>query len=174
MKYLYTSILLCIIGFCFASCDDSFSQEQNIPYAPCNFVIDINNADNHLNGSYNMGVYINHADKPTYDKLIQSTTVVKSYSTPRLGSETYGFSGVLILNRSGSFTAYDLCCPNEGSRLTRVVPNNNYKAKCTKCGSIFDLDSRGIALSGPAKEKNKKLQEYNVISNGDTKYRVVH
>lgn len=182
MKYLYTSILLFIITFFCTSCENEFANIQTIPYAQCDMLFNptASGQDAHLNSPYHIGVYIPKADQQKYESQLSNITpnhsFVKTYSTPRgIANQYYGYSGVLVINRGSSgFNAYDLCCPNESSRSARVVPTKDYKAVCPRCNSTYDLDSGGVPLSGPAKEKKVRLQPYTVISSGEGKYRVIH
>lgn len=167
MKHIYIYLTL-ITTLLFISCGEE-ENPQTIPYAPCNFVINLNGTHNYLNGSFTIGAFVK--DKAGFESLLSNASVVKVYNFPNLASERHGLSGVMILNKNGSLIAYDLCCPNEDNANTRVLPNNSYTAKCQKCKSEFDLESGGFPISGPGREK---LQQYSVISENDNKYRILH
>ncbi len=111
----------------------------NLPYAPVNFVIDINGIDSDLHDlSY------------------------KLFHQGRAAREHVGFGGLLIFkNHDGDIFAFDLSCPYEQARDVWVKPNDNWEAECSVCGSKYEIFyGSGQRRSGPA---DKGLQKYQVI-----------
>lgn len=160
--------LTVITALLLTSCGEQ-ENPQTIPYAPCNFVINLEGRHNYLNGAFTIGAFVKDKDK--FESLLTSSSVVKVYNFPNWASERHGFGGVIVFNNNGSLVAYDLCCPNEDNPDIRVLPNNDFKAKCPKCKSEFALISGGFPVSGPAREK---LQEYRVSNDGNGEYRIFH
>lgn len=170
MKHFKIYLLL-ILAMCFVSCGEE-ENPQTIPYAPCNFVINLTGTHSDINGSYTIGAFVK--DKSGFEKLLTNASVVKVYGFSNLAAERYGYAGVLVLNKGSELLAFDLCCPNEDNPNIRVLPNDSYRAKCQKCKSEFDLVSGGFPISGPAKEK---LQQYRISrdsNDGGEKYRIMN
>lgn len=168
--YIYFTIILTVL---LTSCGEE-ENPQTIPYAPCNFSINLSSTDNHLNNLTNIGIYIPSKDKFSYDKLISGISSAKTYSTPRLDVEYYGYSGVLIINHpTFGLRAFDLCCPIHAQPGIRIVPTNNLTAKCQKCSSTYSLET-GRPLSGSALDNKLNIQSYRVILNEGNKYRVIN
>lgn len=175
MKKLFYIVIIGIMTIT-SSCGE---EEANyvIPSTPVNFSIDINKADNHLNGGGNVAVYIDPREANVSDEYKQSVNAVslaRLFSRAMAG-EYLGYSGLLVVNLGTSFKAYDLCCSYEQQKAVRVIPtNDSFKAKCPKCGSIFDLYADGRAISGNATTKGKKLQTYTLRPAGDNKFRITN
>lgn len=171
-------ILTITIFILFFSCGE---EEANyvIPATPVNFSLDLYNADNHLSSAGNMGIYVTPTTNLSeeYKKQVNASSSVK-LSYRAMAGEYLGYSGLLVINTGIStgnnvnLLAYDLCCSNEQQKEIRVVPSNDFKAKCPKCGSIFDLYSGGRAIEGPATTKGKRLQSYRIGSIGEYKIRI--
>lgn len=107
------------------------------------------------------------------DKELTTAMATKTFTQPRLAGEYTGYSGLLIVCSANPITgsiyqlyAYDLCCPHEKQMQVKVTPNTDGTAKCSKCGSVFDIISGvGNVKSGPSKEN---LQRYTArYSNGE-------
>lgn len=83
-----------------------------------------------------------------------------------------GFGGLILgqpmlsMDVSSSFAAYDRACPVEAEDLVirRLSINTNREAKCSKCGTVYDLDS-GFPKSGSGK---KQLKTYTVHTTNTT------
>lgn len=114
---------------------------SNFPFAPVNFMIDLNGLDSDLHElSY------------------------KIFHQGRFFQEHVGLGGLLVFrNTAGEIIAFDLSCPHEASKEIRVKPNDFWKAECPACGSSFDmLNGLGSPVSGPSKSYLKK---YNASPN---------
>lgn len=101
------------------------------------------------------------------DKDLAIPANIKTFTSPRLGSESVGRSGLLVvcssyMNNNGDYNlyAYDLCCPNEDKIDVRVVPDQKTgTAKCNVCGSVYDVLNGFGTTPGPSKNS---LQRYSV------------
>ena len=143
-----THLLIISILTILVSC--SKDEDRNtIPAAAVNFNIDF---------------------RKTPDTNLRNPGHIEMYTSPRLGTDRMGFSGLLIVSSptpvSGSIFqlyAYDLCCPFEKRREVKVQPQADGKVKCPQCGSIFNVINGdgtigiGYPESGPAKDN---LQVY--------------
>lgn len=178
---IYTSIILCI-SILLTSCSDN-EPSTVVPGAVANFTINIRLNDYHLNSAGNMGAYFSSTNigQNEFNQYKESAKEAKSLQTYRknpLAGEFYGVGGVLIINKGSSATshdlgAYDLACPNEGQKNTRIIPDNDNRAKCPKCGSEFELFT-GKTISGPALKKAKTLQYYFVRKIDQDEYRIIY
>ena len=147
------NFLFVIVLFLSLSCEDDLPW-QTIPYAPVNFTIDLNGIDHELKVPLGYQVF-DEKDR-------------------KRDSDLFGFSGLLIVSdATGSqLYAFDLCCPHEDRRDTKVVPRDDGKAKCPACGSVFvTMFGLGNPESGPSVEP---LQRYIASSPQAGIYRVVH
>lgn len=94
---------------------------------------------------------------------------VKKYYSGQNGIAYAGYAGVMaITNEDASWLyAYDLCCPYEAPEKNEVQMSGSLKAKCPRCGSVFDLMNGGRAESGPATqiEEARRLKNYSVLRN---------
>ena len=77
-----------------------------------------------------------------------------------------GFGGIVIFhNFDDQFVAFDMACPHEIDRNTRVSVNMAGQAVCPKCGSTFDVGySQGFPVKGPARYP---MKQYHVAISGD-------
>ena len=77
-----------------------------------------------------------------------------------------GYGGIVIFhNFDDKFVAFDMACPYEVDRTTRVSVNMAGQAVCAKCGSTFDLGySSGFPVKGPSKYP---MRQYHVAMSGD-------
>lgn len=79
-----------------------------------------------------------------------------------------GFGGLIIgyptisMDVSSQYVAYDRACPVEAEDLviSRLTINTNREGKCSKCGTVYDLDS-GFPKQGNGK---KRLKTYTVYT----------
>lgn len=142
-------VLLLIIVCLGVSCEEYRSL---IPYAPVNLPLNLNFQDNDL------------IPQLTY----------KTFTQRRFEEDRIGYGGILVINGFGSelvnLYAYDLSCPVEAVRNTRVVPNEDgLTATCPKCGASYNIaNGYGIPISG----EKVGLQVYRVVSSGNNQYRV--
>lgn len=91
--------------------------------------------------------------------VAEFTSTIKPY-------QYLGYGGIVIFhNFDDKFVAFDLACPHEIERTTRVKVNMAGQAVCEKCGSTFELGySSGIPTKGPAKYP---MRQYKVAISGD-------
>lgn len=140
------SYILIAMLFLLHSCVEE-EHPFSLPYAPVYFEIDLNGVDSDLHDlSY------------------------KTFKVGRTIRERVGYGGLLVFrNHEGTVIAYDLSCPYEKARDVRVKPNNQWKAECPECGSLFDmLTGIGNPETGPSE---LPLQKYNVIPDSRQKGR---
>ncbi len=128
--------------------------EYVIPASPVNFKVDVNNADNSLKTPGN----------------------ILTYTSPRLGGEYVGYSGLLVfsglIQENGVVLyAFDLCCPYEKDKSVVVHPSvEDGTATCSECNSVFDLRTGiGNRTSGPS---STGLQQYKVSRESSTVFRI--
>ena len=110
-------ILLFTVGI-LSACDPLVTSP--VPIAPVQLKIDLSYADSDL----------------------VPALAAKSFTQPRLSTDRLGFGGILVVhgyNSNGAldYFAYDLACPHEVDRNVRIVPDDEGKARCPKCGSVF-------------------------------------
>lgn len=93
----------------------------------------------------NWRVYIN-IDLRFQDRDLVGSLHHKSITSPRTANEYIGYSGVLVIcgfdttNGGTTYYAYDLCCPNELKRNTRIEVNDETAtAICPSCGAEFEI-----------------------------------
>jgi nitrite reductase/ring-hydroxylating ferredoxin subunit len=103
---------------------------------------------------------------PTFRNSINQYLIFKkaTYVT-----DMVGYGGILVYtDLMGEYCAFDLSCPYEAVRTTRVVPNDVGHAVCEGCGSVFNIsDGIGEPLSGLAKQT---LKRYKATLSGDVLY----
>lgn len=138
MKISFSIIIPFICLFLLSACGKE-EEKQVIPWHQVNFTINLNNQDVKLKTPGN----------------------TMSYTSRRLETDYIGFSGLLVVcGYDGTLFAYDLCCPYEAIQAVKVTPLTDGTAKCSKCGSIYNImDGFGNAKSGPSKTH---LQRYIV------------
>ncbi len=138
--------LLLLTLLCFGCESEYFSR---IPDYPVALELDINLTDTELNPMFGS----------------------KAITTKRLTRDFLGYGGILVFHGSDAFYAYDLACPNEIKSTVRVAVYNTIQAKCSKCGSVFNIsDGTGSPFSGPAKENGYYLRRYTVSQNSGNLY----
>lgn len=89
--------------------------------------------------------------------------------TVKLGS--YNESGIIVgygnLNNPATFYAYDNQCPNcykqTGMPQYGLTMDTSGRAKCSKCGRIYDMNNGGIVSSGA---NGEKLIRYRAATTG--------
>ncbi|WP_029904244.1 hypothetical protein [Prevotella sp. 10(H)] len=150
IKYIVITVFLLFI---FSSCGKE--EEKNvIPAERVNFRINLK-IDNELRapGGYKEYVRGKH---------------------PLLEGEALGFGGLLVINsfyatNTPDLLAYDLSCPSEALRTVLVSATSDGKAKCSKCGRIYNLMENGRVVS---ESSDLHLQRYIVAptSNPDIFY----
>ena len=144
VKWLFFCVL--ILGF--LSCGKE-EADNIIPSSPVNFMVNVRIQDTELTSSMKS----------------------KVFTQPRLSGEYVGYSGLLVVC-SGDILAggiyqlhaYDLCCTYEKQRSIKVEPEADGKAKCPKCGTLYNtFEGVGNPVSGPG---TNNLQRYNVQPSG--------
>lgn len=141
--------LILFFSFNFFSCDnDTLSY---FPYMEVSFKVSLNPGDPKNTLSDINGYYMK--------------TIIE-------GADKIGYGGVLVYHTiDDAFTAYDLVCPNEVERGKKISsPNAEGIVKCSHCGSTFDIrfaTSYGRPLSGPALERERRLQYYPANRSGN-------
>ena len=159
-KTVVTVLLILIL----LSCEDK-SPRSSVPYAPVNFTLQLNSYDNILNNPLTYKVYL-EKDR-------------------RLPTDRFGFSGLLVVTDAtgDAIYAYDLCCPVESRKNVTVIPQNNGKAECPECGSVFitiygsfipgmGMVGLGSPESGPAATNNLPLKSYNIMPLQNGEFRI--
>lgn len=133
----YIIVLCSVFLFSLLSCVDE-APPFTVPYAPVFFKLELNGLD---------------SDLAFFD--------YKTFSQGRTIGERTGYGGLLVFRtHEGNIFAYDLCCPHEDDKNTRVQPTDNGKALCPGCGSVFvTMYGLGSVESGPSSES---LQHYTV------------
>jgi len=107
------------------------------------------------------------------DAELKTPANFKQFTQPRLGGESVGFSGLLVVCGAMPVTsgiyqlyAYDLCCRYENKREIKIVPEaDGATAKCPKCGSVYNIfNGVGNVVSGPSENS---LQRYYATYSGN-------
>jgi hypothetical protein len=145
-------LTLLVAVFLFFSCEKELISP--IPSAPVNIQLDLDFQDIDL----------------------VAPLATKSITQPRIGSDRLGFGGILVINGysdNGAIKlyAYDLACPVEVDRniKIKVIPDNTGKAKCTKCGAVYNL---AYGTGNPESVSKYSLRSYAVRNVGGNKYLV--
>jgi len=149
LRKLFAFFLLLVLVF---SCGEE-NLHQTVPYAPVNFIINLNGPDHALKNPLAYRVY--------------------AEEDRRLPNDRMGYAGLLVVTGfNGKLHAYDCCCPYEDSREVRVEPDSDGFAKCPSCGSIFvTIYGLGTRESGPATES---LQIYRIIPRQDGSFHIIN
>ena len=141
--------IICLL-FALVSCDDT--TRSSIPDYPVNLERNVFNEPN-------LQILMSPGN---YKEFIP--TIPPEKITDRLG-----FGGLLVLCNMDDYGnlqyfAFDLACPYEVERETRVTMLNSLQAECAKCGSKFNMGfGTGTCAVGPAKEG---LRRYRVAVSG--------
>jgi hypothetical protein len=149
-----TIFLILFVCFTFSCKEEIYST---IPSAPVNLTLDLKFLDNSLNAVFAYEVF-------AFDK-------------PRVATDRLGFGGILVINGVGSnpdpvnLYAYDLACPVEVSRNALVVPNDEGKATCPKCGAVYNI---AYGYGTPESGTKLFLRSYRVVPSGNREYIVVN
>lgn len=88
---------------------------------------------------------------------------------PYTDASQTGFGGVILVGDFvGDVQAYDLACPVEVKRDIRVsVDDGQAVARCSVCGSTYDIFRQGAPLSGKAAEKGYAMRRYRFGTRSD-------
>jgi len=108
-----------------------------------------------------------------YHKLMEPLTGKSITTLNGLAANSYlGYGGILVyygLALDGGYNhyAFDLACPVEVDPKVRVSIYESVKAKCPKCGSVFDIQyGQGFPIDGKASEEGYYLRSYRSYLNG--------
>lgn len=149
LKRVFAIFLLLVLVF---SCGEE-SFRNTIPYAPVSFIIHPDGMDHELRNPLTFKIY--------------------TEEERRLPDDRMGYAGLLVVTGSdGEIYAYDRCCPYEDNRKVTVEPQEDGKARCPVCGSLFvTIYGLGSPVSGAATES---LQNYRVIPLQDGTFRIIN
>lgn len=124
--------------------------------------------DNEVNDIYKKAVYL-EVDITTSDYGLANSGSTKEILKPRKAIETVGYGGILLYRASVQVDGYpgimglyafDLACPIENIATQKVHAIGNDKAKCDRCGTVYDLT---FGLGNPVDGKGKlNLVRYRV------------
>ncbi|MDE6555511.1 MAG: hypothetical protein K2K55_00940 [Duncaniella sp.] len=95
---------------------------------------------------------------------------------PYTSLDRTGFGGILLVaDVVGDLHAFDLACPVDVPRISRlVIDNENLCVSCPDCGSTYEVFSNpGMPRSGPAATQGYSLKRYHVSSGGAMEYRII-
>ena len=110
------------------------------------------------------------------DYKLNAKLAYEVFTKPRVALDLLGYGGILVINGVGGnqvdLYAYDLACPVEVNRNTRIIPDSTgITAHCPKCGTVFNIaDGTGAPKSGSTKYF---LKSYRVFGSG-TQFSVVN
>lgn len=147
-------ILFVFIAFMINGCDDSY--DSPIPLYPVSMQLNLS----------------------TQYPNFKTTNQYLTFTTRRYEVDRVGFGGILVYcglpddYGNPAYYAYDMACPYEVKKDIRVKPvtDDIGKVKCEECGSVFDVNSAGIPLSGPANTERKVLRKYKTTLSNDILY----
>jgi nitrite reductase/ring-hydroxylating ferredoxin subunit len=144
------TVIIFLLLFATLSCDDEYYS--SIPSNPVYISLDLNFRDKDLNQALATAVF----------------------TSPRDAADRLGFGGVLVVNGFGedviNLYAYDLACPEEARSDVRVAPDNTgLKAKCPKCGAVFEI---AYGNGNPVSGSKNYLRTYKVAKTGDKLFKV--
>ena len=148
--YRMKRILFLLSFICIAfSCEEEYYT--TIPYAPVHLELNLATLDYELN----------------------TNLAYKIITQPRIALDRLGFGGILIINGVGDYSvnlyAFDLACPVEAQRNTKVVPDNSgITATCPKCGAVYSI---ATGTGTPQSGSKHYLRSYKVSGSG-TQYTV--
>lgn len=148
MKFLFKYwLIILILANLLTSCNDNI--QSSIPDYPV--YLELN-----LTTTY-----------PNFRSPIQTLTFESIKYLPI--TSRIGYGGILICTGfDREYSAFDMCCPYELKKNTRVHPNGIGQAVCDSCGSVFDIGyGIGNPISGKAKEV---LKRYRTSLTGDILY----
>lgn len=138
IKVLLSAVAVAIL----AACNNEINVQNPVPEAPVNLTLNI------------------MRDAPALDIQGNSYVITK----PLTHNQYIGYSGLVIVHGLDDiFYAFDLCCPHEHKRETRVECSM-ISAVCPECNSRFDIGfGTGLSSSGPSAFP---LKRYTVTQSG--------
>ena len=112
------------------------------------------------------------------DSNLIPALAAKSFTKPRLAADRLGFGGVLVVNGYSSngalcLFAYDLACSYEIKKNVIVVPDDEGKARCPECGSVY-ITMWGMGIPDTQSVSKYPLRSYMVRSLGGNRFVVVN
>ena len=129
--------------------------------------------DNEVNDFYNKRVNLK-VDITLQDNDLASSGSAKSITQPRLAGEYVGMGGLLLFrssipvdgfNNIMSLYAFDLACPVEKVASQKIKFIGDSKAKCDKCGTVYDLAvGVGNAIDKPSSPRLVVYPTYYLAS----------
>ena len=148
------AVLLLFITCLLTACDPSLTSA--IPSAPVNLELRLNFEDSDL----------------------VPALAAKSITQKRRQVDLLGFGGILVVhgyNSNGALDlfAYDLACPHEVDRNVLVIPDNEGKARCPKCGSVY-VTMWGMGVPETSSASKYPLRSYRVRAMGGDVFVVVN
>lgn len=158
MEKISNSLLIAFLVILFSGCGKE--DDQNALPGYVNFTVNVNLQDRELAIPANF----------------------KQFTQPRLGGESVGYSGLLLVcsavpvDGTSYFYlyAYDLCCRYENRQDIRVVPQTDgLTAKCPHCGSVYNIfNGVGNVASGPSENNLQRYQAVPIVG-GNGVFRVI-
>jgi nitrite reductase/ring-hydroxylating ferredoxin subunit len=104
----------------------------------------------------------------TYPTFKDNPNSFLIFDKPVQATDRVGFGGLLIYAgmEPNQYFAFDLACPYEAERTTRVTPSDYFgRVVCETCGSVYEINSSGaFPIEGPSKEP---LKQYKTSLQGD-------
>lgn len=139
---LFRHTILIITLVLLSACETEVNRINPVPDAPVNYTLNI------------------MRDAPALDIQGNSITITR----PMTQNQYIGYSGLIVVHGlDDNFYAFDLCCPHEHQRDTRVECSM-ISATCPKCGSTFDIGfGTGMPSDGPSEYP---LRRYTVTQSG--------
>ncbi len=137
---------------------------KNISYIILLLILSTSCGQEEVSYIYNSQVHFT-VDMRGQDHSLNAPMQAKAFPSPRLASDRMGYGGILVVCSASHITgtiyhlyAYDLACTHERNPNIKVIPDNEGKAKCPECGTVYDIfNGVGNVLSGPSKTN---LQTY--------------
>ncbi len=126
--------------------------------------------DNYISSVPNLAVRLQLNLTSTYPTFKNSVNQYLIFNKPLNETDRIGFGGVLVYTGfDGNYYAFDLACPHEAPEQNlKVVPNDEGKAVCETCGTIYNISyGIGDAIEEPSKEP---LKRYKTSLQGDWLY----
>lgn len=100
------------------------------------------------------------------DSHLNGSLSYKIFTQKRSETDRLGYGGILVVNGFNGLNAYDLSCPVEAERTTRIAPDaDGLQAKCPKCGAVYNISSSGAPVLGSQYYLRKyKIENYKVTN----------
>ena len=92
-----------------------------------------------------------------YPLFANSVNEYLLFTEPRYATDRIGFGGVIVYTTfEGKYSAFDLACPVEAKRDTRVEPDGSGMLTCNSCGEVYDITfGLGYPTKGVSREPLK-------------------